>query len=543
MEEINQYQRIIPVNEFFKLILDIPDWRGSYGEEIERIVQKPELVEELEAYRQPVKTEQERYQPFVRMLNRIISLASPSHGNKLEMSFARNDPTIILGSAASRKPDTFGGDKGAFNDQSREVEAMAEKGPSGNSLHWSEICTFIEFKLLHHSLLSAPDTTKSSRARPSKSKSVSGGRGTGDASSSSTTPAPPTNRVFRSARAGGAAPVTTGPASGTRSKSKSASGTTHVPSSAIPAPRVGPSSGTKHSIPKHSTPKSTSRTPETSLVSGHPSNNGSGVGASGSSKAQTTSTTIKETPETQCASYALELLSHGGLRTHVIAALVTDDSIELLYYDRSIIIKSEPFNFITNQEQFVAWVIGMIRLDAAGWGFDPVIPHVRRYKDIETTGVISKSLHNGSTMKLELGWELRIQDTIFNAHCIIGRGTMVFLVEVEGAPDSMGKRLGRKVIVKLSNPAETRPSEIKIVADARNYAKRSKKHRWVLKHLPLFLHHEDRAPGRVQGALFDHFGDSYEMRVPRAIIMEQLFPITQLTGAASVAPVYRDIVR
>ena len=33
----------------------------------------------------------------------------------------------------------------------------------------------------------------------------------------------------------------------------------------------------------------------------------------------------------QCASYALEILSHGGLRSHVIGALVTNDSIELLY--------------------------------------------------------------------------------------------------------------------------------------------------------------------------------------------------------------------
>ena len=33
----------------------------------------------------------------------------------------------------------------------------------------------------------------------------------------------------------------------------------------------------------------------------------------------------------QCASYALEILSHGGLWSHVIGALVTNDSIELLY--------------------------------------------------------------------------------------------------------------------------------------------------------------------------------------------------------------------
>jgi len=34
------------------------------------------------------------------------------------------------------------------------------------------------------------------------------------------------------------------------------------------------------------------------------------------------------------ASYALEMLSYGGLRSHAIgSALVSDDTVELLYYD------------------------------------------------------------------------------------------------------------------------------------------------------------------------------------------------------------------
>jgi hypothetical protein len=48
----------------------------------------------------------------------------------------------------------------------------------------------------------------------------------------------------------------------------------------------------------------------------------------------------------QCASYALEMLSHGGLRSHVIGALVTDDTIQLLYFDRSIIIVLRSVNFL-----------------------------------------------------------------------------------------------------------------------------------------------------------------------------------------------------
>jgi hypothetical protein len=48
----------------------------------------------------------------------------------------------------------------------------------------------------------------------------------------------------------------------------------------------------------------------------------------------------------QCASYALKMLSHGGLRSHVISALVTDVIIQLLYYDHLIIIVSQPVNFL-----------------------------------------------------------------------------------------------------------------------------------------------------------------------------------------------------
>jgi hypothetical protein len=48
---------------------------------------------------------------------------------------------------------------------------------------------------------------------------------------------------------------------------------------------------------------------------------------------------VSDDLDLQCASYALELLWHGGLRNHVIAVAITDRKIELLYYDRSIIVK------------------------------------------------------------------------------------------------------------------------------------------------------------------------------------------------------------
>ena len=64
----------------------------------------------------------------------------------------------------------------------------------------------------------------------------------------------------------------------------------------------------------------------------------------------------------QCASYALEMLSHGGLRSHVISALVTDDTIQLLYYDRSIIIVLRPVNFLEDPSRFVAMLHAIANL-------------------------------------------------------------------------------------------------------------------------------------------------------------------------------------
>jgi hypothetical protein len=80
---------------------------------------------------------------------------------------------------------------------------------------------------------------------------------------------------------------------------------------------------------------------------------------------------IADDPMLQCASYALEILSHGGLRSHVIGALVTDDAIELLslYYDRSIVIASEPLNFIKVHPRFIVFLQAVASLSLQHWGY------------------------------------------------------------------------------------------------------------------------------------------------------------------------------
>ena len=75
----------------------------------------------------------------------------------------------------------------------------------------------------------------------------------------------------------------------------------------------------------------------------------------------------------QCASYALEMLSHGGLRSHVISALVTDDTIQLLYYDHSIIIVSQPVNFLEDPSRFVATLHAIANLTLPQLGYADVV--------------------------------------------------------------------------------------------------------------------------------------------------------------------------
>ena len=90
----------------------------------------------------------------------------------------------------------------------------------------------------------------------------------------------------------------------------------------------------------------------------------------------------------QCASYALEMLSYGGLRSHVIGALVTDGTIQLYYYDRSVFIQSEPLNFLKYPSGFVAMLRAMYNLPLSQLGYanlitpSPLLEGPRRGNDI-----------------------------------------------------------------------------------------------------------------------------------------------------------------
>src|SRR6266436_874651 len=157
----------------------------------------------------------------------------------------------------------------------------------------------------------------------------------------------------------------------------------------------------------------------------------------------------------QCASYALEMLSHGSLRSHVISALVTDDSIQLLYYDRSIIIVSRPVNFLEDPSRFVAMLHAIANLTLPQLGYANVVKPVPLLDNPRQT----TDIFDGLELKLSDGTRLLLGSPIFHQHGIIGRGTCV----VRTKRVEKGKDCGTDddawdgpLIVKLSWPVKSR---------------------------------------------------------------------------------------
>jgi hypothetical protein len=242
----------------------------------------------------------------------------------------------------------------------------------------------------------------------------------------------------------------------------------------------------------------------------------------------------------QCASYALEILSHGGLRSHVIGALVTDDAIELLYYDRSIVIASEPLNFIKDQPRFIAFLQAVASLSLQQWGY---AANVLKPPPLLDNPLQKTDIFDGLELNLRNGTRLRLGGTVFHQHGLIGRGTCVVQATcIEKENGVFGKAWNGQLIVKLSWPAKSRMSEQVIIEQARLKADNDK-HRWVLKHLPNVLHAEDVHVNLLSQALIDRLGDAYEERILRIIVQEELFPFTERMTAPDLAESFREIFK
>ena len=120
-------------------------------------------------------------------------------------------------------------------------------------------------------------------------------------------------------------------------------------------------------------------------------------------------------PMLQCASYVLEMLSHGGLHSHAISALVTNDTIQLLYYYHSIIVISRPVSFLGDPSQFVAMLHAIANLTLPQLGYTDVVKPAPLLDNARQTNVFG-----GLELKLSDGTCPLLGSMIFHQHGIIG---------------------------------------------------------------------------------------------------------------------------
>jgi hypothetical protein len=293
------------------------------------------------------------------------------------------------------------------------------------------------------------------------------------------------------------------------------------------------------------------------------------------------------------------MLSHGGLRTHAIGLLISDEEITLKYYDHSIAIDADQFSFVKQPKRFIAMLYAMRHLNDAQWGFDSALGnpiHLSETGERPTLRADNKRRSNTfQNVQLDLPGRkpLILQNEIFNQHSIIGRGTRVVSARIkEDKPQVLekppqGTRTTRsmrsrnssstlrnnraedlehcaEVAVKFSYVPVGRTSEVKIVEDLRKLADQTPEDRVMLDHLPLILGGQDYPAQGVQQMLKDYFDaldkskqqgqeqptsfPTYEERVLRITVQELLKPIKPLRDGQPhseriLAKIFQDVYK
>lgn len=210
-------------------------------------------------------------------------------------------------------------------------------------------------------------------------------------------------------------------------------------------------------------------------------------------------------------SYALEVMSATGLRQHVISILVENESISMVYFDRSGGLASSPCNLSidANQEVFFQAVSAIVSMSRDEFGFIADIQPKTTWPSLGSSSTLG--LRTAGILEAdEVPWPLVDLKHINQglARGLVGRGTMVY-------------DLGDESVLKLSwQPTERPISEAFFFDQANNHN---------IGGLPRMLAWNDLAwlskgiRGRLQPHLPTPLSPSYCDRVLRAIVFDQVF--------------------
>ncbi|KAG7086790.1 hypothetical protein E1B28_002718 [Marasmius oreades] len=241
----------------------------------------------------------------------------------------------------------------------------------------------------------------------------------------------------------------------------------------------------------------------------------------------------------ECAGYARHLFNRGGVRTHVIGALVTNNVLELLVYTRSGSCFTKPLKFIKNPSLFLSILLAFSRLTWSQWGFfDRLIPCTLSTPQLPgPNGETDLWMFKGCTLDVGEN-KCEVSDIRMFPRDLIGRGTWTIGMMAK-SKELLGEGKVRKLILKISSAPTTREPEQFFLDKASTAANEDAKEKWVLNHLPEMID-----SGDFEGTVsFEQlFGEDYEKRTLRYLAVEELYPITDLTAPEELRLAFKDIV-
>ncbi|KAF8995950.1 hypothetical protein BDQ17DRAFT_1545012 [Cyathus striatus] len=251
------------------------------------------------------------------------------------------------------------------------------------------------------------------------------------------------------------------------------------------------------------------------------------------------STGFSKVKQAICTNYASRLLLHDIPRRHAIGICMSNDKLYMLYYDHSIVITSEPLDWLADVETFARVIHTISHLNCSRMGFETSIlssvPHPIPAKlEHLPTGNREMSL----MLNLDV-FKVLLLDPIYWRREVIGRGSLLVRAQLLSSDNNQH----RTVVVKFGYipTSKFRSHEADTIRAAREKAGSSINSRNFLKNLPDLIASKVVPPSALQERIFRALGDTYERRALEITVVEELYPVTKLTNDVDMLKAFRDI--
>lgn len=264
--------------------------------------------------------------------------------------------------------------------------------------------------------------------------------------------------------------------------------------------------------------------------------------------ASSTETRTQSDSAIQVCNYLLEMFSDHLLRSHATLCLVDRNRLQLYHANRSVILVSSAINLSKSDglDQFIA-VILAFHLLSLKENDTFAMNNIRRVKNPNSSSN-NKVAQIQDQLELAEGGSdkkfiVTLGDVVSHDPGIIGRSTLVRRARSDRWPNT-------NLVIKVSWPNVGWGAESEFLEKAIEEAKKTGG-RWAIKHLPRVFWANDIVFGEdstlesvanlFKGAKFEEGSYTYERRVLRIIIQEELRSLNSLTNVKEVGQVFVDI--